>query len=261
MPLLRRHTDWLMRRISPAHRLERKHEAELSFWRDSLQQLDQWFNHGAVGKTGIRPPDAHQKLNVSKSWITNAVMTRHAMCPSYTERLRIERNVFHGQRVLEIGCGPLAPILQFEGCFRHCIDPLVNVYMAAGWPLFDYDAKFINTGGETLPYPDAYFDSVISVNALDHVDDFEQTASEIQRVLRSGGKAYFEVEYHKATVTEPVELEELRVRQAFRECELKIVVDRTGREMYDAMVKKFDLLPFNFQHFHGRFSAWHATRI
>jgi ubiquinone/menaquinone biosynthesis C-methylase UbiE len=53
-----------------------------------------------------------------------------------------------------------------------------------------------------MPYPDAYFDAVISVNALDHVDDFERVASEMQRVLRKGGGIYFEVECHAPAVTE-----------------------------------------------------------
>ena len=60
----------------------------------------------------------------------------------------------------------------------HCIDPLANVYMASGWPLFEYEAKIINTGGEELPYPDCYFDAAISVNALDR-ENFEQVALEM----------------------------------------------------------------------------------
>ena len=61
------------------------------------------------------------------------------------------------------------------------------MYMAAGWPLYDYDAKFINTGGESLPYRTGYFDAVVSVNALDHVDDVEQTAGEMECVVNLGG--------------------------------------------------------------------------
>jgi ubiquinone/menaquinone biosynthesis C-methylase UbiE len=175
------------------------------------------------------------------------------------EELCVEREFFAGKRVLEVGSGPLAPILQFTECARHCIDPLVNMYLAAGWPLFDYDAKFINIGGETLPYPDGYFDAAISVNALDHVDDFERVASEMQRVVKRGGGVYFEVEYHAPTVTEPINLNDVRVRKAFSRCELKAVVNRTGREMFDALVKRFDLLPNQFQRFGTeRFVAWHG---
>ena len=36
---------------------------------------------------------------------------------------------------------------------------------------------------EDMPFPRS-FDGLVSVNALDHVDDFEGTASEIRRVLK-----------------------------------------------------------------------------
>lgn len=169
-----------------------------------------------------------QKLNVSDLWIVNAVMTMHCLRPSYTEELCLKQDYFTGKRVLEVGSGPLAPILQFTDCTRHCIDPLINMYLAAGWPLFAYDATFINIGGESLPYPDGYFDAVISVNALDHVDDFDRVASEMQRVLRRGGGVYVEVEYHEPTVTEPIKLNDSRVMRAFPECKLEMIVNRTG---------------------------------
>jgi SAM-dependent methyltransferase len=260
MRVLKQRFDQLSRRVNPFYRLTRKHEAELAFWQDALRHLKGWFQNGETGRSGIRPPRPDQKINISDSWVVNAVATRHAMCPSYTERLRIERDLLKGKRVLDVGSGPLAPILQFAKCTRHCVDPLANVYMTAGWPLFEYDAKFINTGGECLPYPDGYFDAVISVNALDHVEDFEKVASEMQRVLRRGGEAYFEVEYHMPTVTEPVKLNDARVVDAFSRCELTPVINRSGWEMYQAMVTRFDLLPFQFQHFKGRFCTWHGVR-
>lgn len=257
---LRERAQGLFRQVSPAYRTKRKHDAELAYWQSALQNLEGWFVKGANLRIGLRSPTPEQKLNGSESWITNAVMTMHALRPHYTTRLRIERDHFRGQRVLEIGCGPLAPILQFSDCARHCVDPLVDVYMAAGWPLYDYDAKFINTGGESLPYREGYFDAAISVNALDHVDDFEQTAGEMERVVKPGGSIYFEVEYHKPTVTEPVKLDDARVVRAFSRCELTAVINRSGKELYEALMKRFDLLPFDFQHFDGQFCTWRAVR-
>ncbi len=245
---------------SPAA-VSKKHDAELAFWRDSMRSLEDWFLKGQTGRSGIRPPRPEQKVNISESWVVNAVATRHAMCPNYTERLQIEPDHFIGKRVLEVGTGPFAPIQQFTSCTRHGIDPLANLYMAAGWPLYEYDVKIIHSGGECLPYRDGYFDSVISVNALDHVDDFERVASEMQRVLRPGGGIYFEVEYHTPTVTEPLELNDARVRRAFSQSTLRAVLSRSGRELYEAMLKRFDLLPYDFQHFDTRFCTWHGMRI
>ena len=260
MQVLKQRAQGLLRQVSPSYRIKAKHDTELAHWKSGLQNLEDWFLRGSNLRIGLRTPTAEQKLSVSDSPIVNAVMTMHAMRPHYTERLRIERSQFRGQRVLEIGCGPMAPILQLDDCTRHCIDPLVDVYMASGWPLYDYDAKFINTGGESLPYRDAYFDAVISVNALDHVNDFEQTAREIQRVVKPRGRVFFEVEYHEPTVTEPLKLDDDRVLRAFSRCQLTPVISRSGKELYETLVKRFNLLPYDFPHFDARFTTWHGIR-
>ncbi|MGH6937196.1 MAG: class I SAM-dependent methyltransferase [Methylocella sp.] len=262
MTVFRQRAGQFLRAVSPSYRLKRKHEAELAYWRSELKHLMDWFQEGSRDWWGLPPPTPKQKLNVYELWTVNAVMTLHFMRPSYLEELRLDdRNYFAGKRVLEIGSGPLAPILQFTDCSRHCIDPLVNAYLAAGWPLFDYDAKFINIGGEALPYPDGYFEAIISVNALDHVDDFELVASEMQRVVRRGGGIYFEVEYHTPTVMEPITLNDSRVMKAFSGCELKMSINRTGQEMVEALEKRFDLLPIQFG-WQGanRFVTWHGVR-
>lgn len=243
--------------VDPAFRAKRKYEAEIHYWLDELQKLKKWFLDGTVDWWGIKPPAPSQRLDVSPLWVVNAIMTMHAMRPSYHEELKLERSHFAGKRVLEIGNGPLAPILQFDNCERHGVDPLNNLYMRAGWPLFAYDAKFIAQGGEQLPYPDAYFDAVISVNALDHVDDFDKVASEMQRVVRRDGEIRFEVEYHAATVTEPLQLDDDKVRRAFHACDSQIVCSRTGREMYHELVHRYDLITGRLDRFGDeRFVTW-----
>jgi SAM-dependent methyltransferase len=256
----KKYIDHVRRRVSSSYRVKRKHQAELAFWRNSLSKLEDWYEKGAVDASGVPSPTPDEKLHISKSWVVNAVMTRHMMRPHYLERLRIEKDHFNGKRVLEVGSGPMAPILQFADCERHCVDPLVNVYMASGWPLFEYDAKFINMGAESLPYPDGYFDAIISVNALDHVDNFEAVASEMERMLTPGGGLYFEVEYHRPTVTEPVQLSHSRIVQAFRRCELTVLIERSGKELYEALIKRFNLKQFDFKHFGSNFCTWHGIR-
>jgi SAM-dependent methyltransferase len=59
---------------------------------------------------------------------------------------------------------------------------------------------------ESMPFTDHHFDGVVSVNAIDHVDDFARTAEEIRRILRPGGLFRMHVHYHDATTTEPIEL-------------------------------------------------------
>jgi SAM-dependent methyltransferase len=250
--------DALLSRASPSYQLRRKRESELTYWKSELVQLRKWFD-GSVSHWGVPPPRPEQKLYVSELWVVNAVLTRHAVRPSYLETLQLESNAFQGKTVLEVGSGPLAPILQFADCKRHCVDPLVNTYMFAGWPLFAYDAKFLHGGAESLPYPDAYFDAVVSVNALDHVDDFERTCSEIERVLRPGGQIRIEIEYHEPTVTEPLTLDDARVRKAFSRCELQPIIRRSGRERAEALTARFGLVPFA-AHFDGKFCTWWGER-
>lgn len=260
MRLLSQRAQGLFRQVGPANRTKGKHHAELLHWKSGLQNLEDWFVKGCDLRIGLQSPTLEQRINISDSWIVNAVMTMHSLRPHYTERLQIPRDHFRGQRVLEIGCGPLAPILQFSGCARHGVDPLVDVYMEAGWPLYDYDAKFINAGGESLPYRDRYFDAIISVNALDHVDDFEQTAREMERVLKPGGSLIFEVEYHEPTITEPLKLSDARVFKAFPGCDLRLVLARSGKELYEALVKQFHLQNYDFPHFDAQFCTWRGVK-
>jgi SAM-dependent methyltransferase len=254
--------DEILRRKIPAWRARRKYHDELSYWRGELGHLNDWFVKGTRDWWGIRPPTASERLNVSDLWAVNAVMTMHRLRPSYSEELGLGIDHFDGQRVLEVGSGPLAPLLQFTKCHRYCLDPLVDLYVKTGWPLLSYHAHFNSAPGERMPYSKGYFNSVISVNALDHVDDFEQVASEMQRVVKPGGRIYFEVEYHEPTVTEPVVLSDGRIVAAFSQCKMEKVLDRSGREMFEALVQKFNLIPNQFQRFDKqRFVTWHATRL
>lgn len=49
--------------------------------------------------------------------------------------------------------------------------------------------RVVNAAGETLPFPDATFDLVLSHEVLEHVRDDRKAASEIVRVLKTGGRA------------------------------------------------------------------------
>jgi SAM-dependent methyltransferase len=253
--------DGLLRRTVPAYRARRKYEDELQYWKGELKNLREWFVEGTTDWWGITAPTPEQKVVGQALWEVDAIYTMHKMRPSYSEELRLPIDHFTNQRVLEVGCGPLIPLLQFTNCERHALDPLASMYMEAGWPLYAYDAKVMTSPGEKMPYADEYFDSVISVNALDHVDNFESVASEMIRVLKPGGYLYFEVEYHHPTVTEPITLDDNRIMAAFRGCQLNSVVSRTGREMFEAMVKRFDLIPNRFDRFgNEKFVTWHAKK-
>ena len=258
-----RHGRDLVRQLTPARNARTKYGEELDFWRGELQNLAAWFEEGTTDWWGLAPPAPDQRITSSDIWSVNAVLTMHEIRPTYFEELKLEKTAFEGKRVLEVGCGPLVPLQQFPGCERHAIDPLIDKYIEAGWPLYAYDAKVINAFGEHLPYPDAYFDAVIAVNSLDHVDDFAKVSSEMQRVLGPGGRLCFEVEYHEATVTEPLELNDSKVRDAFPALDLEKVAERTSLDLYEALRQRFGLASTKFKDLHSGhevFTTWHGTR-
>ena len=122
-------------------------------------------------------------------------------------------------QLLDIGSGPMPSALAFENCTVHCLDPLLPAYMTAGFAIHYYDrVKFVHAHSEDIPYPDHYFDAIISVNALDHVDDFDKTSHEIRRVLKLGGKLRFHLHYHSPTPLEPIDLNDQKMMQSFGWC-------------------------------------------
>jgi hypothetical protein len=98
----------------------------------------------------------------------------HALRPAYLEELHTGADTFTGERVLEVGCGPLAPVLQFAGCERHGIDPFAGQYLEIGWPLYAAGDRHLRTESEstdtqrmTAVIPFIRFRPVIArVNAL-----------------------------------------------------------------------------------------------
>lgn len=103
-----------------------------------------------------------------------------------------------GQRVLDIGCG--------KGFLLHEIKSLVPELEARGLDISRYALEhaqeevkpFLDLGSACkLPYPDNYFDLVISLNTLHYlyVFELEQALKEIERV--KSGKSYIVVESYR----------------------------------------------------------------
>lgn len=247
--------DGVLRRLSPAWRARRKYAAEHRFWQAELSHLLAWYQGTERDWWGLRPPSAGQRQEVSQNPALNAVLTAHHLRPAYLEQLQLKADSFSGKRVLEVGCGPLAPVLQFIGCERHGLDPLIDLYKKAGWPLDDYDVEFSSAPGESMPYPDGFFDAVISVNALDHVDDFAKVTSEIQRVLKVGGGIYIEVEYHEPTVCEPQHLTDATIIDSFGGCQMKKVCERGKKDVFRLLGSRDELVSNA-----DRLVVWHGLR-
>ncbi len=86
----------------------------------------------------------------------------------------------HGAKVLELGCGDGFQLGLLRQRFDHvfAIDPNRHPPRADG---------FVFAVAEALPFPDGYFDLVVSNCVLEHLEDRARGVDEALRVLRQGG--------------------------------------------------------------------------
>lgn len=110
---------------------------------------------------------------------------------------------FAGRRVLDVGCGPRGSLEWASGAARRVgLDPLVERYRSLG--IDRHAMEYVAAPAERMPFADAAFDVVATLNALDHVDDPEAAIAEITRVAAPGAIWLVTVEVdHPATATEP----------------------------------------------------------
>lgn len=102
-----------------------------------------------------------------------------------------------GQRVLEVGCGRgvgLEILLAFGAAQVTGFDLDPKMVSLAQKRLSRYDGRahvFVGDA-EAIDAPDATFDAVIDYGILHHVPNWPQALTEIARVLKPGGRFYFE---------------------------------------------------------------------
>lgn len=200
-----------LRRDAPL-RLGPKHLAELAWWERALRHRVEWYR-GERTMYGRRPPRPDEKL-VRETIEASAGVTAVAVSlDRYPDALKIPRDHFVGKTILDVGCGPYPLSIAFEGCRIVGLDPLILRYEAAGFPLAEFTERvtFVRGFAEDMPFPSESFDAIISVNAIDHVDDFARAASEISRVLKKNGVLRMQVHYHPPRELEPHSLSDEEV--------------------------------------------------
>jgi len=104
------------------------------------------------------------------------------------------------EKALEIGCGPFTNIRLISKCCKikeiYCCDPLIDVYTSFNltWLSTQVSKGNINISEdkcENLKFDDNYFDLVICINVLDHVQDIIKCLEEIKRVIKQSGFIIF----------------------------------------------------------------------
>lgn len=184
-----------------------KEFAEIKFWRRQIDEYVKWYKGEIASLYGHSTPINKVKAHTIE---LSALMTFFEIHQKvkYRKDLLLEENEFAGKRIIDIGSGPFPSALCFTDCEVYSLDPLFDSYLNAGYPIHCYEnrGKFLRSMAESIPFEDGFFDAVISVNAIDHVNDFAAAAKEICRILKPGGRFRMHVHYHPKTQAEPLEL-------------------------------------------------------
>lgn len=222
---VRRYYEDIERRL---WRMPYKQYSEVKWWQRDLELWLEWYEGRRSELYGVPAPTPGQRVERGdrreSALFTWLAATEH----TYPTRLALSTDCFRGQRILDVGCGPLPLALGFTECEVYGVDPLIDEYIRSGFPLDRYSSRmrYLRGSAERIPAEDGFFDAVISVNAIDHVDDFAAAAREIARVLRPGGTLRMEVHYHAANICEPWALSDAVMLEHYGHLGVRKVLER-----------------------------------
>lgn len=204
--------------ISRSHN---KYEALICFRKNILEQYTKWYD-GNISLYNQRPPSESEKVMMGNH-LENSILTWGKLHQEkkYLEQLLLTKDAFKGMKVLDIGSGGIPGGLAYEGAEIYCLDPLTPHFKRLGYPFRYYDerAAYVSGCAEKLPFMDKTFDAIISLNAIDHLDDFSLMSKEVQRVAKDNCMIRFNISYHSPTILEPLELNDHIVKDNFKWCQ------------------------------------------
>jgi SAM-dependent methyltransferase len=158
------------------------------------------------------------RANEKNSWLKlTAKFVRAARKPSQLVELLRYRDFYRGDdwnfwwlkafenykalpknvtKALEVGCGPFTNMRLISKTCKvkeiYCSDPLIEAYskFRLTWlatQMAKNRLKAVRAKGEELDFADEYFDLVVCINVLDHVQDSRRCVEQVLRVTKGGG--------------------------------------------------------------------------
>lgn len=122
-----------------------------------------------------------------------------------------------GKIVADFGCGPRGSLSWTSAPLQRIgIDVLIPEYLASfGNCMREHDMTYITCTEKIIPIQSSIVDVMFTINALDHVDDFQCMTHEILRILKPGGLFIGSLNLNQpATPCEPQTLTDISVRKS-----------------------------------------------
>jgi ubiquinone/menaquinone biosynthesis C-methylase UbiE len=164
----------------------------------------------------------------------------------FTAFFGLSRADYAGKALLDIGCGPCGSLEWAQTAHERIgLDPLADEYRKLAEDT--QSMTYCNAPSEAIPFPDGHFDSVSTLNSLDHVDDVDATVAEIKRVTAADGRILLIVEIgHVPTPTEPHHLDESIVEKfapEFKAVSLRTFGVREDHNLYASLLHQVPYVP------------------
>lgn len=199
------------------NKLTQKQLSEIIFWIKEIKLYEAWYLNEIPSLYYTPAPQPEQRIEAG-SLAHSAILTwfeRHQK-PKYLEELALDPSDFPGKKVLDVGSGPMPSATCLKDARIYSLDPLHYLYKEVGFPYHLYPrTSLLNAYAEKIPLPNRFFDVIISLNAIDHVDNLALTARELARVAKPDCLFAMQVHYHKKTVCEPLEITDERFQNLF----------------------------------------------
>lgn len=91
-----------------------------------------------------------------------------------------------GKKVLDVGCDPAGRLIETIS-ERFSVAEVVGINPVVTPKIYSNRCRIENLDIRFTPFPDNYFDCIVSISAFEHVHGFDNALCEMHRILKPGG--------------------------------------------------------------------------